>query len=340
MRVFKRLALIAGAILGLAAGTVSVSAHRHRPRPRAPRSVNSRSSASTATRSSSGATRDTGRSRWRTTSACPWTAGPVGVRELKPGMKGTATITTTTTSTPVSVTQIRDGVVMQKTGNSIVVRSADGIKMFSEGDAAQRGVRILRDGQPLAFTDLNVGDHLTATIVTTHPPKIMTRQQVAASMSSAPAPMTTPRAETPTRMAAATPVAAPSAPDAAPEAPPAAQDGQPVAADRAAGSRLHAARAHAHRVEATALGVSGSSTVSHACTCTGTAGNPSTVPDALGSWVLEVGIRRPVRRQALDRRARWRGRARSGAVLPRTASSGTWRRCAAWRRCAPRCRRP
>jgi len=132
-------------------------------------------------------------------------------------MKGTATITTTTTSTPVSVTQIRDGVVMQKTGNSIVVRSADGIKMFSEGDAAQRGVRILRDGQSLAFSDLNVGDHLTATIVTTHPPKIMTRQQVAASMSSAPAPMTTPRAETPTRMAAATPVAAPSAPDAAPE---------------------------------------------------------------------------------------------------------------------------
>ena len=57
----------------------------------------------------------------------------VGVRELKPGMKGTATITTTTTSTPVTVTQVRDGVVMQKTGNSIVVRTADGIKMFSEG---------------------------------------------------------------------------------------------------------------------------------------------------------------------------------------------------------------
>ena len=111
----------------------------------------------------------------------------VGVRELKPGMKGTATITTTTTSTPVTVTQVRDGVVMQKTGNSIIVRTADGIKMFSEGDAAQRGVRILRDGQPLAFTDLNTGDHLTALIVTTHPPKIMTQQQVAASMSSAPA---------------------------------------------------------------------------------------------------------------------------------------------------------
>ena len=142
----------------------------------------------------------------------------MGVRELKPGMKGTATVTTTTTSTPVSVTQIRDGVVMQKTGNSIVVRSADGIKMFSEGDAATRGVRILRDGQPLAFTDLNTGDHLTATIVTTHPPKVMTQQQVAASMSSTPGAAL----EAPRRMAAATPVAAPGAPpapSAAPEAP-------------------------------------------------------------------------------------------------------------------------
>jgi len=136
---------------------------------------------------------------------------PVGVRELRPGMKGTATVTTTTTSTPVTVTQIRDGVVMQKSGNSIIVRTANGVKMFSEGDAAQRGVRILRDGQPLAFSHLNTGDHLTATIVTTHPPKIMTQRQVAASMSSAPMPEAT-TASAPTRMAAATPVAAPGAP--------------------------------------------------------------------------------------------------------------------------------
>ena len=138
---------------------------------------------------------------------------PVGVRDLKPGMRGTATVTTTTTSTPVTVTRVRDGVVMQKSGNSIIVRTADGIKMFSEGEAAQRGVRILRDGQPLAFTDLNTGDHLTAVVVTTHPPKVMTRRQVEASMGSAPS-MAMPRAETPTRMAAATPVAAPGAPDA------------------------------------------------------------------------------------------------------------------------------
>ena len=80
---------------------------------------------------------------------------------------------------------MRDGVVMSKSGNSIIVRTASGIKMFSEGDVAKRGVRILRDGQPLAFTDLNTGDHLTATIVTTHPPKVMTQRQVEASLASA-----------------------------------------------------------------------------------------------------------------------------------------------------------
>ena len=217
MRVFKRLALIAGAILGLGAGTVSVSAHQA---PTTTTSTQVRQFEIVSVDGNRVVVR--GNEGYREITVADdfrlsVDGRAVGVRELKPGMKGTATITTTTTSTPVSVTQIRDGVVMQKTGNSIVVRSADGIKMFSEGDAAQRGVRILRDGQPLVFTDLNVGDHLTATIVTTHPPKIMTRQQVAASMSSAPAPMTTPRAETPTRMAAATPVAAPSAPDAAPE---------------------------------------------------------------------------------------------------------------------------
>jgi len=143
---------------------------------------------------------------------------PVSVSGLRAGMKGSATITTTTTSTPVVVTQVKDGVVMQKSGNSIIVRTADGVKMFSEGDAAKRGVRIMRDGQPLAFTDLNTGDHLTATIVTTHPPKIMTQRQVAASLASVPAGAAPapgmPAATTPTRMAAATPVGAPVAPEA------------------------------------------------------------------------------------------------------------------------------
>ena len=123
----------------------------------------------------------------------------VSVNELRPGMRGSATITTTTTVTPVTVTEIKNGDVMRVTGSSIIVRTDQGIKSFSEGDVKKRGVKIVRDGQPLPFADLREGDKLTATIVTTHPPKVMTERQVQASLSS-PAP-----AAAPERAAASSP---------------------------------------------------------------------------------------------------------------------------------------
>ena len=210
MRVFRRLALVAGAVLGLASGTVSAQA------PTTSTSTQTRQFEIVSVEGNKVVVKgDQGYREITVADDFRLTVDgrAVGVSELKPGMKGTATITTTTTSTPVTVTQVRDGVVMQKTGNSIIVRTADGIKMFSEGDVAKRGVRIMRDGQPLAFTDLNTGDHLTATIVTTQPPKVMTQRQVDASLASAAgAP-----AEAPRRMATAAPAAAPAA--AAPEEP-------------------------------------------------------------------------------------------------------------------------
>ena len=45
---------------------------------------------------------------------------PLSVGELKVGMKGTATITTRTTVTPVTVTEVKNGTVMQSTGSSII----------------------------------------------------------------------------------------------------------------------------------------------------------------------------------------------------------------------------
>lgn len=130
---------------------------------------------------------------------------PVTVAELKPGMKGTANITTKTTVTPVTVTEVKNGEVMRVTGNSIIVRGEKGIQMFTEGDVAKRGIKITRDGQPLQFTSLREGDRLTATIVTSAPPKVMTERQVEAALKSAPA--------------AAAAAAAPAAPSGAAPAP-------------------------------------------------------------------------------------------------------------------------
>jgi len=111
----------------------------------------------------------------------------VGVDQLKPGMKGTATITTTTTSTPVYVTEVRDAEVIQATGNSVTVRTANGFRMFGPGDVTKRNAKIMRDGKPIDFADIRNGDHLTAVIITEGPPVVLTERDVKANLST-PAP--------------------------------------------------------------------------------------------------------------------------------------------------------
>jgi hypothetical protein len=118
----------------------------------------------------------------------------VSVHELKPGMKGTATITTTTTVTPVTVTEVKNGEVMQASGSSVLVKTEKGIKMFSEGDLTKRNVTIMKDGQKANLSDLHQGDRLTATIVTQMPPKVLTRHQVDAVMHGEPLPPPKPAA--------------------------------------------------------------------------------------------------------------------------------------------------
>jgi hypothetical protein len=109
---------------------------------------------------------------------------PLSVHDLKPGMKGTATITTKTTVTPVTVTEVKNGTVMQRSGSSIIVRTDEGIKMFSQGELDKRGVKMVKDGQPAELTDFREGDKLSATIITSKPPKVMTEQQVNATLAT------------------------------------------------------------------------------------------------------------------------------------------------------------
>jgi hypothetical protein len=108
---------------------------------------------------------------------------PVSVRELTPGMNGTATITTRTTMTPVTVTEVKDGTVAQVSASTIVVRTTDGLRSFSQGDVDKRGVKIIRDGKPAQLSDFRPGDRLSATIITSMAPAVVTEREVQATLA-------------------------------------------------------------------------------------------------------------------------------------------------------------
>jgi hypothetical protein len=109
----------------------------------------------------------------------------LAVSDLKAGMKGTATITTRTTVTPVTVTEVKNGTVVQRSGSTIIVRTGNEVKMFSQGDIDKRGVKIVKDGRPAQLSDFREGDQLSATIVTSRPPHVMTEQEVRATVPTA-----------------------------------------------------------------------------------------------------------------------------------------------------------
>jgi len=131
----------------------------------------------------------------------------LSVHDLKPGMAGTATITTRTTSVPVTVTEVKNGTVAKALGTSIIVSTADGYKMFSQSDIDKRGVKIYREGKLAQISDFRENDRLTATIVTTKPPRVMTQKEVNATLAASGA-----GAGTPAAGAASAPAARPAAP--------------------------------------------------------------------------------------------------------------------------------
>jgi len=139
---------------------------------------------------------------------------PLSVHELKPGMAGTATITTRTTVTPVTVTEVKNGTVKQVTGSSIIVQTPQGFKSFTQGDLDKRGVKLYRAGKPSDLSEFHTGDLISATIVTSKPPKVVTAKEVNASLAAS----GSPAAATATGGGGAAPAARPasSAPSAAP----------------------------------------------------------------------------------------------------------------------------
>jgi LPXTG-motif cell wall-anchored protein len=111
----------------------------------------------------------------------------IGVEDLKPGMKVSATVTTTTTMTPVTVTNIRKGKVLAVSGPTIIVRGPNGIRRFSNEDADARNAKIMRDGQEISLSDLRPGDIFTAVIVTKEAPKVVSEREAKAYVQGAPA---------------------------------------------------------------------------------------------------------------------------------------------------------
>ena len=158
---------------------------------------------------------------------------PMAAKELKPGMKGQATVTTKTTINPVTVTDVREGTVVSTTANSMLVRGSDGVqRRFTQSDLDKRGVEIIKDGRVVRISQLNPGDQLSGTIITRDAPTVERAVEVKvaeAKMEPAPAkaapaaapatpaaPAATPAA-TPTTVASNTPASA--APSAAPAPP-------------------------------------------------------------------------------------------------------------------------
>lgn len=134
---------------------------------------------------------------------------PLSVSELKPGMSGTASITTKTTVTPVTVTEVKSGTVAVASGSAVYVRTPEGVKMFTQSDVNKRGIKLFVDGKPKQVSELHQGDKLSATIVTSKPPTVVTEKEVQATLAkAAPAPVAAP-APPPAPVAAAPAPAAP-----------------------------------------------------------------------------------------------------------------------------------
>jgi hypothetical protein len=133
----------------------------------------------------------------------------MSAKELKPGMKGQATVTTKTTITPVTVTEVREASVVSTAGLSVTIRGTDGVRRrFTQSELDKRGIEMIKDGRLVRVTDLNPGDLVTATVISNQPPTVVTETEVDVKLAQA-------KAEpAPDKKPSAAPASAPASPNA------------------------------------------------------------------------------------------------------------------------------
>ncbi len=119
------------------------------------------------------------------------------------------------------VTEVKEALVVKRTGTSIIVRDTGTGKSyhFNQKSINDRNIKLFLDEKPVKVTDLDAGQKITATIVTAAPPQVLTEKQVEAVLANPDAPVETVVAATPAPEAPAAEAPAAAAEPAAEPAP-------------------------------------------------------------------------------------------------------------------------
>jgi hypothetical protein len=114
----------------------------------------------------------------------------LSVHQLKPGMKLTAVVTTRSQPMPVVAYEKIEGTVMRVMHNKVWLREKDGIKTYTPPADFMINV----EGKKVPVTQLQPGMKVSATIVSSGPPEIVSESEMKVyAEEAAPAPKPAPR---------------------------------------------------------------------------------------------------------------------------------------------------